>query len=427
VLDLPLDEPRQERLTVYLVDREVLRKHRLSATDVQGGFAARLLAPQPGAYTFRAGSGRGATITVGAARATLSAARPELTVALAAGLVSVQYRPAAGDALQWRPPGAESFSPLPASRLWRLPGIQLPHGPAPRNVALTTTVELETSVPVFEAFAHNHSLQDLARDADHHYIVDLDRYPVKRWTRPGTIPLEPVLFLDGNKPVTLEARYDPEVFKSLSLAVSRAGFFLLQRGQRTIRRFAPSGQSDGLLPTTSVRPVDLTATDEALYIADPGRAAVLECTPASKWEGKPFVSGVDPVALDAQSGRLALLDRRRPQLWVMNLEAGTVSRKIQLGQVNITMRLDLAVDGSMVLTDPINRRALIFDPEGRLLAHEGDPLHLGKTLMEKTGDDPSRVAYDSVKRELTFMGRNKGLVVLKLVRQHSDFDQSQNL
>ena len=412
VLDLPLDEPKQEKLTVYWVDREVLARHRLKANHVKGSFSAQLLAPRPGAYTFRA-AGKGATLTVGRTSVRLGGARPEVTVALAAGLTALKYHAGKG-ALQWRPPGAEEFCVIPAARLWRLPGVTLPRAPATREVTWTATVEVETRAPVFKAFEHNHSLQDLACTYDHCYLVDLDRYPVKRWTRPKTIPLEPVLFLDGKRPVTLEARYDPESFKSLSLAASRAGFFLLERDRRVIRRFSREGHSDGLLPASALRPVDLTATDEALYIADPGRATVLECTPASKWEGKPFVTGVDPVALDARSGRLALLDRRRHQLQVVDLQSGAVIRKTQLGQVNRTMRLDLAADGTTTVTDPINRRVLMFDPGGNLLAPAGDPLHLGKMLMDKTGDVPSMVLYDSAKKELTFMGRSSGLVVLKL-------------
>jgi len=413
-LDLPLDEPKQERLTVYWVSRDMLSKHRLTKKDLREGFSARLLISSPGVYSFRAPGGR-AGIMVDATSASLSRAKPEVSVALAAGRVPIAYRPDAGTVLQWRVPGAEDFSAVPAARLWRLPGVTLPRAPAVKEADLSTSrVVVETSVPVFDAFEHNHSLQDLACGRDHCYIVDLDRYPVKRWTRPKTIPLKPVLFLHGGKPVTLVARYDPESFKSLSLAVSRAGFFLLEREKRHIRRFALSGESDGLLPATFSRPVDLTATDEALYVADPGHAAVLECTPSGKWEGKPFVSGVDPVAVAARDGRLAFLDRRRHQLRVVDLETGKEGIKIQLGQVNNTMRLDLAADGTTVLTDPVFRRVLIFDARGNLLAREGDPLWLGQLLAEKTGDDPSMVLYDSAKRELTFMGRSKGLVVLKL-------------
>ena len=411
-LDLPLSEPTAERLTVYWVSRRELRKHRLTAKQARKGFdEVSLLAPGAGAYSFRVAPGSEAELVVGGSRAESG---KELTVALAAGLTAMRFRPkTAAATLQWRPPGAEDFRTLPAQLLWRLPATPLPSAPPVVRTRAQTRVVAETTVPVFAAFEHSRSLQDLARGPDGQlYIVDLDRYPVKRWTRRGAVRLEPLLKLRNGEPLTLTARYDPESFKALSLAVSRQGFFLLDRAQRSIQRFTPSGLSGGQLPRSAVRPVDLTATDEALYVADPGSRAVLEYTASGNWEGKTFARDLDPVALQAAAGRLALLDRRRHQLRVLSLESGAVLLRVQLGQVNRTMRVSLAVDGSVAVTDPIHQRVLLLDPTGRLLAPGGDPRQPGSTLLEKTADVPSRVLLDTQKRELIYMGRSKSLVVL---------------
>ena len=414
-LDLPLEEPKQERLTLYWVDRELLGKLRLRTADLSKAYSAHLLAPRPGAYTFTAAGE--ATLTVGGRKTRLGPGRPEVTVALAAGPAPISFTPrssSGGGPLRWRVPGAEEFSPVPAAALWRLGGLGLPPAPAPSKRPLTHAVVLEATVPVFPAFVHSNSMQDLACHRDRCFVVDLDRYPVKRWTRPGAIALEPVLFLEGAKPLTLEARYDPESFKALSLAVSKRGYFLLDRGQRAIRRFSLAGQDDGLLVTGATRPLDLSATDEALYVADPGQAAVLECVPPGKWAGRPFLVAVDPVALSARSGRLAVLDRRRHQLRVADLESGKLLRAVQLGQVNRTMRVSLDTAGAAVVTDPINGRVLFVDAAGKLLAHGGDPAGLGQKLAEKTGEPPSRVLWDSVKGEVTYLGRSRALVVVKV-------------
>ncbi len=410
-LDLPLTEPKQARLTLYWVDREILGKLRLKPADLSRRYSAHLLAPRPGAYAFAAAGD--ATLTVGGRKTGLGPGRPEVTVALAAGPVPITFTPAGGP-LRWRPPGAAAFSPVPAAALWRLSGLGLPPAPRPGGSPLTLTVAHKATVPVFPAYVHSNSMQDLACHGGRCYVVDLDRYPVKRWTRAAAMALEPVLHMEGGKPLTLEARYDPESYKALSLAVSRRGYFLLDRAQRTIRRFSPAGKDDGLLVTGAARPLDLSATDEALYVADPGQGAVLECVPSGKWAGRPFLTAVDPVALSTSSGRLAVLDRRRHQLRLVGLESGKLLRAVQLGQVNRYMRVSLDTAGAAVVTDTVNGRVLFVDASGKLLAHGGDPTGLGRKLAEETGDPPSRVLWDSQKGEVTYLGRSKGLVVVKV-------------
>lgn len=417
-LDALSEQQPRLKLAIYKVSRQALTRRRVTAKALASGFSAWLLAPQPGVYHFKPPKGVVASLDLNGHKATLSNTGAVFSAPLAAGLHRVIYQPLGGKGVpRWKVPGGTAWDPLPQDALWTLAAsAELPV--APRTVTLPdqlgATRYLE--VPAFPEFKDHRTLQDLdqVQGRATRYVVDLDRYPVKAWTGGDKIALEPVLFTAPNQPLAHAARYEPGVYKSLSLAVSDAGFFLLDRIKGRITRYDREGVQAEPLGQAPLRPVDLAATSEALYVADPGSRALLECV-APQWTCPPLVQDVVPVAVAVNNGWIGLLDRSRHRLVLRQLadDAGSSAVIVNLGQVNRTMRLALSPAGEALVVDPTHKQLLQFNARGQLLAPRGDPLTLSARFAKGShGDRPVAAVYSA--SQITVLGQVRSLVQFQL-------------
>ena len=399
-VQLKLPNGKLARLVVYQMAPEKIRSLRFTPDRLRQPFVASLLVPQPGVFRFRASAD--SSLRIGLQRLRVKHAGNERSVCLATGLHRIEYSPARpGEIIEWLPPGASGWEPLPATLCWRLPPGSLPPAQPTRTLRVTFRQTKMLPVPVAPPYHYNRVLQDLAKSSGGYYILDLDRYLLKRWRGGPQIHMDPILRQADGHPFQYRQRYEADRPKEFSLSVAE-GIYLLQRREKTIHRFDRNGSRLGTLAGPFVTPVDLAATKAAILVADPGQQALLSCDPAGKREARTLVRDIRPVAVAALEGRIAYLDQRRHQLVVCGPN-GATRRTIQLGRVARRMRLSLASNGQMVLCDPDKNRVLLFGANGDLLAPGSDPLALTPWLT-RVEEQPAAAHFDSRTKQLTILG-----------------------
>ncbi len=244
-----------------------------------------------------------------------------------------------------------------------------PEAIRPSTTFRRASLHVLTAAPTHQ---HNRGLQDAVGAGRGAWIADLDRDPVKAW-QPSAGPTgRTVLWRDG-KALTRGERYLPAVPKALSLAVSPSRTFLLDRRVQRILVFDRRGRHLGEAVGGLTDPVDIAVHGQCLYIADPGRGALL-LRSAPGLPHRTLIEGITPVSVaTAPDGTLAYLDRRRHQLvWGKT--------RINLGHVGRDMRLSISTDGRAALVDPDDGRVRLFDAGGRLLAPGGDPALIDRLI-----------------------------------------------
>lgn len=408
--------PGHQSLTVstYLLERQRVLERRLTARHLRASMEAHLMIHRPGLYSFRYGDSSSAFLNI---RDHRHQGGGPFQVTLAAGLHPLHYNPGTGRAargsLQWRPPGEKSWLPLDPRLLWTLPEDIFPLAPPTRTLEARVEVSSEAVVPGHPSYEHCRKLQDLEVAPDGYYILDLDRTLVKHW-RPATpFSHKPLLFSAPGEPFTVPDSYESDQQKTFSLAHSSAGFFLLDAQQARILHFNRKGLKIGPLDGPFKNPVDLAVMDDRLFVADPGREALLICD--LKGKEQESLPGVLPVAVAVQDQRLAYLDKRKHRLMIHHLDADTSVQQVQLARVDDQMRLSMARDYSLLLSDPAEGQLLMYTAQGVLLAPEGDPLALSGELKEKIDGDVALAAhYDSRRKRFIILGSGFHLVTMIL-------------
>jgi hypothetical protein len=355
---------------------------RVPPAEAARGFSGYWMAPASARYRFSWPRASGAALYIDGRR--LDQVTDKGAVSVAGGLHRLLYRPGPKPtALTWARIGAREKDPSAAGGLWRLPwGTYLPRVPPVVMVGIQTAPEVAVGqMPAdSEVPEYVDEFMDLAGHGGKIYVASVGRHLVRRVLVGKELRLEPVLrsagggaydHADGGSVEYLLPGYR---LGDINLAVSGAGFFVLDRRQGRILRFGPDGRLRAVLQGPWVAPSDLDATVDGLYVSDPGRGQVLLVDPAGGRQPRVLVSGVDPVSLAVQGRNLVYLDRRLQQLAIRGLGPGQGSEtRVQLRAVRGSTRVAAGPDGVLAVCDPVDYSVFLFTAEGRLLAVDGVP------------------------------------------------------
>ena len=364
------------KLEVFELDRERVRKLRVPPTRLARGYTGQLLLPRPGLYRFRAPGSVRATLRLGGLQRKLTGAAGEVRLGLAGGLHHITYQPESGAGLlQWWPPGAAGWAPVPAGQLWQLPRRSLPM--APRVASLARAAEF-THLPVGPEGEHDTLYLQALTPGKAPAMLDVRELPLKLWRGRVATSLDPAP-LEALGAPRVEYYRQGHQLVSHRVAVLPGRVFVLARHLGRVIAYDAAGKRGVALEARLGRPMDIAAAGNLLLVADPGLGAVLALDPAGKQKARTVMTNVRPVSLAARAGRLAVLDWGRQRIIVQRLGAtGHKPISIPLPRVDDDMTLSISGDGHVTLTQPHEQRVQLFTPAGELLAAGDDPCFLDR-------------------------------------------------
>ena len=376
----PQSNPGQVQFLVYELDRRKVRQLRVPPKQLPRGYEGWLLVPRPGVYRFRVPRGVTASVRLGGrAGRLLRGPKKELRLGLAGGLQRIRYRPTRGQGqLQWRPPGWRGWAPVPGGQLWRLPPGALPAAPPLRSAVRSYAAGAIQHTAVGQQGNEDQLyLQGFASAGETPLLLDVRDLPVTLWR--------------GRTPLRLEApslghgaeyyRQGQQLISHRAVASKRQGIFLLVRHRSLVLRFDPSGQTAEVFKAGR-GPTALALDGPTLYVADAAAGAVLAhdlgrpgSAPAT------LVEGILPVSVAVSAGRLAVLDRSRHRILLRRVTDPRAAHKaIALPRVDDDMTLTMDRHGVLTLTQPHQKRVLLFSAGGALLAAGPDPCFLDRQM-----------------------------------------------
>ena len=407
------------RAKAFLLPAAAVSRLRQPPATLGGEFTAKIVIPRTGAYRFRASTGR-ATLQLD------QAPRLELppkgaSTYLTAGLHGIHYSPATpGAKLIWRRVNASRDEAVPAGALWsanvqaQIPAPRI----APDNLKLLTGAEGRDRIQgiQLERPPGSTAFQDLTRRGETYYFLDGGAHALWVWS-PATGVGEPVhLRTTDGRPFSqqLTAQSPPHSARTddsaLRIAATGDGFVLLDRVERRIHRFTADGR---LLPPFPVRlelPMDLTAGEGVIFVADLGRQAILSIGTGEPPSSRAWLSEIHPVALDYRAGRLAVINIASHSLDLYR--GGDVKRlkRIPLGQVGPMSSVSLDATGNMVVTHRGKDREYsvpdqihIYSPDGALLATDSNPDFLSMPLRTRGIERFQAVDFDLASQRLVVL------------------------
>ena len=378
--DDPVTDPRLE-VEVWEVSGAALARHRIPPASLTHKFGGVLVTGEPGRYAFRLQAGATGTLSLGTITLEL-AGEKELAVNLTSGLTPVVYTggPARGR-IQWRPPGEDSWAPLPAGLLWNLPAGILPmaappeeegwvsEGAEPRPIMLDASEEDDLN-----------TLQDLAPAGDSAYVLNtnlnsLVRLAADTWET-KRIPLtgenEDPFGVWYYQTSGRRSAYQQQ-FPVFRISVSGRGFFLLDRLRGVAHRFDKDGSMQGKLRGPFVWPLDLAADEDAVYVADHGRRAILWCDPMGHAPARELIGDVVPTSVSVLDGALAYTDQATHEVVVLLLDGLKVESRTTLQAVTDTTSVTLLEGGIILVTQPKRQQVHLLSRRGGGLAISGNP------------------------------------------------------
>ena len=396
----PASRRATAELEVFELDRERVRKLRVPRERLTRGYTAQLLVPRAGAYGFRVTGRLAARVRVGAAQKLLQGGQAALRVGLAGGLHHITFLPTGTTGpLQWQPPGASGWAPIPAGQLWRLPKRALPMAP---RVASRARAEEFQYVGVGQQGQEDQLyLQGTTTGAGEARLLDIRHLPLKLWRGRLATSLDARPMTAWGAPAVDYYRQGQQLISHRVASSPVLGVFVLVRHRAQILHFDAGGKRGAPLNARLSRPADIAVGPGVLLVADPGLRAVLALDPGGERPARTVMTGVTPVSLALAGGRLAVLDRGRQRIVVRRLRApeGETLASIPLPCVDDNMTLTMDRRGFLTLTQPHQKRVRLFTPAGELLASNGDPRFLDHLL-----DFGTPVAAHLAAGRLTILG-----------------------
>ncbi len=381
-LELPpaAGEPRDRQATIKLevfeLDRKRVRKLRVPPARLARGYTGQLLVPRPGLYRFRTPGRVRANLNLGGMNRRLVGGKGELRAGLAGGLHHISYQPTSGAGhLQWRPPGASTWAPVPAGQLWQLPPRSLPMAP---RVASRARAGAFYHLPVGPEGAQDRLYLQAMAPGKVVAMLDISELPLRLWRGREATALDAAPLEALGAP---RAEYYRQGHQLVShrLAATEKHVFVLARHLGRIIRYDAGGKRGEALEARLGHPTDIAAAGGLLLVADGALDAVLALDPGGQAAPRTVMTNVRPVSLAARGGRLAVLDRGRQRIVVRGLgAAGVAPVSIPLPRVDDDMTLSMTVGGQIVLTQPHQKRVQLFSPAGELLAERDDPCFLDR-------------------------------------------------
>ena len=153
-------------------------------------------------------------------------------------------------------------------------------------------------------------------------------------------------------------------FPAFRLAASGRGFFLLDRLRGVAHRFDDNGRLAGKLRGPFSWPLDLAADEEAVYVADHGRRAILACDPAGVTPTRELISGVIPSSVSVLDGALAYTDRATHEVVVVLLDGLKEESRTSLQAVTDTTSVTLLADGLILVVQPKRQQIHLLSRRG---------------------------------------------------------------
>ena len=378
------DEPVKERnlkVVVYEMSGPALARHRISLDKDEGKFDGGLVIGEAGRYQFRLPPGGRGILTLGSTSLELEGERPE-TVPLGSGFNPVVYTASEGTGrIQWLPPGAKTWAPLPGGLLWKLPEGTVPMAAPPEDEGWRS--DEGDPVPVALTASEGddlNTLQDMAADGDSVLVLDTNLNSLVRLKGKGwagkRIPLmanESEPFGDWYYGGTERRSAYQQQFPTFRLAVSRGGFFLLDRLRGKVHRFTPHGGLAGKLKGPFAWPLDLSADEDAVYVADHNLGAILACDPRGESPARVLIRGIVPTSVSVLDGAMAYTDRVAHQVVVVLLDDLKVESRTTLQAVTDTTGVTLLTDDLILVTQPKRQEVHLISRRGGVLSIDGDP------------------------------------------------------
>jgi len=378
--DEVIKDPRL-KIKVYELSGPDLASYRIPTEHIKIRFDGALLTGESGSYGFRLSPGATGQLTLGSTSLELNG-EEEHKVSLTSGLTPVIYRGGKARApLQWRPPGAETWSPLPLSLLWKLPADVLPIAAPPEEEGWISD-GAPPEVVSLEASAEDdlHTIQDMDHYQGEAHILDTNLNSLSRlasskakgsrlslWFGKGD------LFGDSYYHSNERRSAYQQQYPAFKLAVSGRGIYLLDRLRGAAFRFHTDGNRLGKLRGPFSWPLDLAADEEVVYVADHGRRAILGCDPSGASPAVELIRGIVPTSVSVLDGALAYTDRATHQVVVVLLDSLKVETRTTLQAVTDTTGVTLLPDGIVMVTQPKRQRIFMVSRRGGGLSVNGDP------------------------------------------------------